>query len=218
MEPNKQIDYGTLEWFDCKNNFPPMSIDLYVDSEHGYGIGRLGRREKDKSIIWTVHLDSGEVYMVYAFYKVKRWAYMPKDEKTNTKLKHELMLNKERIWVPCYLKSEADKFIADLEESHKMEVEQLLIEIAELKEKLNNSRNARKYWRKEYLIEYKECSYHKYKRCLAMADKCAEAYNRECGLNPEEMTDKEFYKQQIEFWPRWNSKWLKIAEKFKEAK
>lgn len=32
-----------------------------------------------------------------------------------------------------YLKSEADKVIADLEESHKMEVEQLLIEIVELK-------------------------------------------------------------------------------------
>ncbi|MBR5315117.1 MAG: hypothetical protein IKU45_06880 [Clostridia bacterium] len=30
-------------------------------------------------------------------------------------------------------KSEADKVIADLEESHKMKVEQLLIEIAELK-------------------------------------------------------------------------------------
>ncbi len=32
-----------------------------------------------------------------------------------------------------YLKSEADAMIADLEENHKMEVEQLLIEIAELK-------------------------------------------------------------------------------------
>ena len=32
-----------------------------------------------------------------------------------------------------YEKSEADKFIADLEESHKMEVEQLLMEIAGLK-------------------------------------------------------------------------------------
>lgn len=32
-----------------------------------------------------------------------------------------------------YLKSDADKFIADLEESHKMEVEQLLMEIAGLK-------------------------------------------------------------------------------------
>ena len=33
----------------------------------------------------------------------------------------------------CYLKSEADKFISDLEESHKKEVGQLLIEVAELK-------------------------------------------------------------------------------------
>ena len=32
-----------------------------------------------------------------------------------------------------YLKREADKVIADLEESHKMEVEQLLMEIVELK-------------------------------------------------------------------------------------
>lgn len=34
-----------------------------------------------------------------------------------------------------YLKSEADKVIAELEESHKKEVEQLLMEIVELKEK-----------------------------------------------------------------------------------
>lgn len=34
----------------------------------------------------------------------------------------------------AYLKSEADAYIAELEEKHKMEVEQLLIEIAELKE------------------------------------------------------------------------------------
>lgn len=33
---------------------------------------------------------------------------------------------------PYYLKSEADKVIADLEESHKMEVEQLLMKIAGL--------------------------------------------------------------------------------------
>ena len=33
---------------------------------------------------------------------------------------------------PCYLKSDADKVIADLEESHKKEVGQLLMEIAGL--------------------------------------------------------------------------------------
>lgn len=35
---------------------------------------------------------------------------------------------------PVYLKSDVDKVIADLEESHKMEVEQLLMEIVKLKE------------------------------------------------------------------------------------
>ena len=110
-----------------------------------------------------------------------------------------------------YLKSEADKVIADLEESHKMEVEQLLMEIVGLKE------GAKNLILDNYLKD-KEIRHHKHKRCLAMARMCEEAYNRECGLNLEDFTDKEFYKQQIEFWPRWESKWLKIAEKFKEAK
>ena len=41
--------------------------------------------------------------------------------------------NDDLICNEVYLKSEADKFIADLEESHKMEVEQLLMEIVGLK-------------------------------------------------------------------------------------
>ena len=43
--------------------------------------------------------------------------------------------------IEVYLKDEADKVIADLEESHKKEVGQLLIEIAELKKE------------KEYVVE-----------------------------------------------------------------
>lgn len=35
--------------------------------------------------------------------------------------------------IECYTKSDADKVIADLEESHKMKVEQLLMEIVKLK-------------------------------------------------------------------------------------
>ena len=52
----------------------------------------------------------------------------------------ELTIYRDPKEGPCYRefyeKSEADKVIADLEESHKMEVEQLLMEIAELKVKL----------------------------------------------------------------------------------
>jgi len=99
-----------------------------------------------------------------------------------------------------YLKSEADKVIAEKDK-----------EIAELKNKINESQT-------ELEKELDGKQHSDYKRCLAMAQECEEAYNRECGLNPEEMTNKEFYRQQIEFWPRWSSKWLELADKFKEAK
>lgn len=84
-----------------------------------------------------------------------------------------------------YLKSEADKVIA------------------ELKEKLNNSRNARKFWMKEYLIEYKESIHHKYKRCLAMAKICENKLGT--VVKPG-------------WWDKWRRHWLEFAEKFKEAK
>jgi iron-sulfur cluster repair protein YtfE (RIC family) len=46
-----------------------------------------------------------------------------------------------------YLKSEADKVIADLEESHKKEVGQLLIEIAELKAQKAQAEDDCAYWK-----------------------------------------------------------------------
>lgn len=57
-----------------------------------------------------------------------------------SELKHQLMLNKNMSWVPCYLKSEVDKVIAELEEKHKKEVEQLLMKISGL-EKLVETAN-----------------------------------------------------------------------------
>jgi hypothetical protein len=125
-----------------------------------------------------------------------------------SELKYQLMLNKDMSWVPRYLKSEADKFIADLEESHKKEVGQLLIEIAELKETLNNSRNARKYWRKEYLIEYKEILHQKHKRCLAMA--------KWCERKRVDAANYRIPREKWEFYEKWHNRWLAIAKKFKE--
>ena len=49
--------------------------------------------------------------------------------------------------IEVYLKSEADKVIADLEESHKMEVEQLLIEIAELKAQKAQAEDDCAFWK-----------------------------------------------------------------------
>ena len=90
-----------------------------------------------------------------------------------------------------------------------MEVEQLLMEIAGLKETLNNSRNARKYWRNEYLIEYKECLHQKFKRCLAMARWCRTSARCDEGLGA--------FKYRDWYW-KWFKRWFAIAEQFKEAK
>lgn len=37
-----------------------------------------------------------------------------------SELKHHVMLNKEHSWVPCYIKSEADKVIAELKDKCQM--------------------------------------------------------------------------------------------------
>ena len=105
-----------------------------------------------------------------------------------------------------YIKSEADKVIADLEESHKKEVEQLLMAIVELKKE------------KEYVVEQtaevingqeREIQHHKYKRCFAMFDKC-QVRVAHCQL-------LERYEQR-NWWRKWMFKWLELADKLKEAK
>lgn len=110
-----------------------------------------------------------------------------------------------------YDKSEADKAIADLEESHKKEVRQLLIEIAELKKACNDKDG----WCRHTL---KENRHHKYKRCLAMADMCAErrmywTYRLQDDGDKGYSKDYKFGKNC--FWRKWCVRWLKIAEKFK---
>lgn len=130
-----------------------------------------------------------------------------------SKLKYQLMLNKDMSWVPCYIKSEVDKVIANLEESHKMEVEQLLMEIVGLKKKINEEQTELELWRDGSIIseahqkELDGKSHSDYKRCVAMAKWC----------------DAEFYKlrrsvQKDAFWLRWNERWLALADEFKEAK
>ncbi len=114
-----------------------------------------------------------------------------------------------------YLKSEVDKFIADLKESHKMEVEQLLMEIVELKEKLKINRDARKYWRKEYSIEHEEARHNKYKRCLAMAEWCNSEMGRETFACFRPRHTKEVWREEHEYWAKWRKIWFELYKKLK---
>ena len=54
--------------------------------------------------------------------------------------------------------------------------------------------------------------HHKYKRCLAMARLCRARYNEWAAYYPTTTTRK------MRFLYKWEKRWLKIAEKFKEAK
>ena len=98
-----------------------------------------------------------------------------------------------------YLKSEADKVIAELEESHKKEIEQLLIEIAKLNEGAQNL----------ILDNYSKANklrYSNYKRCLDNAKYWVAVFYQSVDDRHRRSAERHHYK------------WLEIAKQFKEAK
>ena len=110
-----------------------------------------------------------------------------------------------------YLKSEADKVIADLEESHKMEVEQLLMEIVELNE------GAQNLILDNYLKD-KEARHSNYKRCLAMANMCREAVCFWDNVKYTYFKGEAYCFRKLKHYGKWGQIWLSIAYKFKEAR
>ena len=94
---------------------------------------------------------------------------------------------------------QADKVIAELEESHKNEVKQLLILNSEQANAANMLRNSM-----EQVIFHQ-----KYKRCLAMAIWCASRSASWC-FDP---ADDKLHKS--EFYEKWKLRWHELAEKFK---
>lgn len=100
-----------------------------------------------------------------------------------------------------YFKSEADKVIAELEESHKTEVKELLCLIRDKENNFNRAFDS---------VE-KELRHQKYKRCLTMAKWCASRSASWC-LDP---ADDELHKS--DFYDKWKLRWLGLAEKFKEG-
>ncbi len=90
---------------------------------------------------------------------------------------------------------EQESEIAELKEKHRTEVKELLCLI----------RNKENNFNRAFDSEEKEIRHNKYKRCLATAKicECRTAYT--CGLRLRHNLI-------------WRERWLKIAEKFKEAK
>ena len=103
---------------------------------------------------------------------------------------------------PYYLKSEADKVIAELK--NEVETQKRLRDMA-----LASVPNALKVMK---IIQHQ-----KYKRCLAMARWCASEENRLEAISPIFDTDKEYWEYNSDYWGKWHNRWLEIAEKFKEG-
>ena len=87
-----------------------------------------------------------------------------------------------------YIKSEADRYIAELQSANQLEIDE---------------------W-------YNKLMHQKYKRCVAMAKWCeAKVYNiRRKPLC--DMDDHEGWQHDDEFWQRWHNRWLELAEHYKE--
>ena len=102
---------------------------------------------------------------------------------------------------PYYLKSEADKVIAELKDKLQ-NVSELL---TETREWLIESQKMHKRCADNAI---KQLRHHKYKRCLAMAWWCS----AELGMLVSTWESK------IKYYKRWQKRWLELADKFKEAK
>jgi hypothetical protein len=96
-----------------------------------------------------------------------------------------------------YLKSEADKVIAELKDI--------------------DSKNRSAYY-KDLSMMAKDVEHQKFKRCLAMAMMCEERHYYLTSLENYQLTDKEYQQVIGDYWDRWHKRWLELAEKFKEAK
>ena len=106
-----------------------------------------------------------------------------------------------------YLKSEADKVIAELEK-----------EIDELQDKVTDLLLRDRNMALNFNNAVDALVHNKYKRCLAMARFCEERYNYLTCLENWQMTDKEYQQAIGDYWDRWHNRWLELAERFKEAK
>ena len=112
-----------------------------------------------------------------------------------------------------YLKSETDKFIAELK-AQKAQAED---DCVYWKMREENAVNAMHETEEACMCLTKSERHHKYKRCLAMAEMCNARYDEEdakvngCGASWEYISNK------MNYWERWRWRWEALAEKFEEG-
>jgi len=119
-----------------------------------------------------------------------------------------------------YLKSEADKVIAELE--MKLAAAKLVLRLNEPKALYSNLDTISRLNHKIDVVERREL-HQKYKRCLAMAMWCCDAFDKwmmrkakAFGLGKDGVKEYHKARRKLFHYMRWQTRWLKIAEKFKD--
>lgn len=112
-----------------------------------------------------------------------------------------------------YIKSEADRVIAELQE--KLKVQTSIAEEGWKEFRTYHTSYAEAV--KELYDKNKELRHQKYKRCLDKAEMCKARYDEEdekvnwCELSWE------YISKEMKYWERWRQRWLELADKFNEA-
>ena len=127
------------------------------------------------------------------------------------------------VGIDFYLKSEADKVLADLEESHKKEVGQLLIEIAGLKADYKEACDRLQTANLIKDEQLSETRHSKRKLCLAKSQEWRN-YAAFCGMQSSCHNHRGFGKTAEKYsWKEYHAwkcvhRYKELAEKFKETK
>ena len=112
----------------------------------------------------------------------------------------------EGTGILVYLKSEADKVIAELK-AQKAQAEN---DCAYWKTMSRKCADDNEVMAKQRAKAFKREHHHKYKRCLAMAKWCESENYTSCWYHENS--------ERCEWTEKWHKRWLELAKKFKEAK
>ena len=111
-----------------------------------------------------------------------------------------------------YLKYEADKAIADLEQ--KLAEAQLVLRLNKPEALYSNLETMSRLSHKIDVVERREL-HQKYKRCLAMAEWCNSEMVRETFACFRPRHTKEVWREEHKYWAKWRKIWFKLCKKFK---
>ena len=153
--------------------------------------------ESATAVIENVHLVYRKSEVDAAIDELKREHHRERHEYIDMVAQHKAKLVEQE--------SENRKLIADLEESHKKEVRQLLI----LNREQANAANRLRDNMEQALRRQKK------KRCLAMAEMCDARHDEEDTKVNGHGASWEYKSKEMKYWERWHNRWLAIAEKFK---